>query len=133
MLAWCHRVEGERQFRVDRVSRAELLDRPFTRADEPATVAAYEPRPDDPRVTIELPPGAAWVIEAYPVEGVEDAGDGRVRATLAISGRRWLERLLLRLGPEARIVDQRGGAGDLRDAAAGAAERVLARYRSRPA
>jgi proteasome accessory factor C len=130
VLAWCHRVEGERQFRVDRVSRAEVLDREFTRFDEPATVAAYEPRPDDPRVTIELPAGAGWVVEAYPVEAVDDIGDGRLRATLAISGRPWLERLLLRLGPEARIVDQRGGEDDLRPAGAAAAARVLARYRA---
>jgi proteasome accessory factor C len=129
VLAWCHRVEGERQFRVDRVSRAELLEHAFTRSDEPATVGVYEPRPDDPRVTIELPAGAGWVVEQYPVEAVEDAGDGRVRATLAISGRPWLERLLLRLGPSARVVAQRGGADDLRPAASEAAARILARYR----
>jgi proteasome accessory factor C len=130
VLAWCHRVEGERQFRVDRVSRAELLDDPFTRSDEPATVGVYEPRPGDPRVTIELPADAGWVVEQYPVEAVEDIGGGRARATLAISGRPWLERLLLRLGPSARVVGQRGGDDDLTNAAAEAAIRILARYRS---
>ena len=132
VVAWCHRAGGERQFRVDRVSRADLLDTPFTHEGEAPTVAAYEPRPDDPRVTIELPPDAGWVVEQYPVEGVEEAGAGRLRVTMAISGRPWLERLLLRLGPEARLVDQRGGADDLATVASAAAGRLLARYQQNP-
>jgi hypothetical protein len=46
---------------------------------------------------------------------------------LAISARPWLERLLLRLGPRARIVDVSGDE-DLAGCAAQAARRVLARY-----
>ena len=133
VVAWCHRAGGERQFRVDRVSRATPLDAPFIRPSEEPTVAAYEPRPDDPRITIELPPGAGWVLEQYPVEAVdEETAEGGIRAVMAISGRPWLERLLLRLGPSARIVDQRGGADDLRDAASRAARRLLARYAATP-
>ncbi len=128
VVAWCHRAGGERQFRVDRVSRAEPLEAGFTHDGEEPTVAAYEPRPDDPRVTIELPSDAGWVLEQYPVEAVDEVGDGRFRVTMAISGRPWLERLLLRLGPSAHVVDQRGGDDDLRGAAAAAARRLLARY-----
>ncbi len=48
--------------------------------------------------------------------------------TLAVTGPSWLERVLLRVGPEARIVriDDRLGGPDL---ATEAAERILARYR----
>ncbi|MGH9118759.1 MAG: helix-turn-helix transcriptional regulator [Acidimicrobiales bacterium] len=128
VVAWCHRAGGERQFRVDRVMRSEVLETPFAHDGEEPTVAAYEPRPDDPRVTIELPPDAGWVVEQYPLEAVDEVGEGRLRVTMAISGRPWLERLLLRLGPSARLVDQRGGADDLTTAAAEAARRLLARY-----
>ncbi|MDQ1424474.1 MAG: proteasome accessory factor, partial [Acidimicrobiaceae bacterium] len=76
---------------------------------------------------LELEPDAAWVVEVYPVEAVEQVGGGRLRATLAISARPWLERLLLRLGPRARVVEETGDA-DLAGCAADAARRVLARY-----
>jgi hypothetical protein len=46
---------------------------------------------------------------------------------MAISARPWLERLLLRLGPRARVVEETGDA-DLAGCAADAARRVLARY-----
>jgi len=61
------------------------------------------------------------------VEAVTNAGDGRLRVTLAISARPWLERLLLRLGPRARVVEETGDA-DLADCAHEAARRVLTRY-----
>jgi proteasome accessory factor C len=133
VVAWCHRAGGERQFRVDRVSRLAPLDRAFTHEVEATTMAAYEPKPDDARVTIELPPGAGWVLEQYPVEAIDDAGEGRTRVTMAISGRPWLERLLLRLGPEATIVEQHGGDDDLAETASSAASRILVRYRARVA
>ena len=44
--------------------------------------------------------------------------------TMAVTARPWLERLLLRLGPDARLVE-----GDDPDLARHAAARVLARYR----
>ena len=52
----------------------------------------------------------------------------RLLVTLAVTGPSWLERVLLRVGPEARIVriDDRLGGPDL---ATEAAERILARYR----
>jgi proteasome accessory factor C len=123
--AWCHLVEDERLFRVDRIRTATLLETAFSPPATPAELAVYRPRPDDPRVTLELDPAAAWVVEQYPVERIEpvEGGGGRVRVTLAASQRPWLERLLLRLGPSARVVD-----GDPSLAGA-AARRILARYR----
>jgi proteasome accessory factor C len=123
--AWCHLVDDERLFRVDRVRTATLLDTHFLPPASPRELAVYRPRSDDPRVTLELEPSAAWVLEQYPVERVEpvEGSGGRVRVTLAASHRAWLERLLLRLGPSARVVD-----GD--QALAGtAARRILERYR----
>ncbi|MGH9247484.1 MAG: helix-turn-helix transcriptional regulator [Acidimicrobiales bacterium] len=128
VLARCHQAGGERQFRVDRMRAARLLETTFIPPSDGPTVAAYEPRADDPRVTIQLPPNAGWVLEQYPVDAVRDLGKGRIAVTLAISARPWLERLLLRLGAKARVVRQRGGGPDLRDAGREAARRILARY-----
>jgi len=90
----------------------------LTGADPPV----FAPRPDDPVVVLELAPSASWVRDQYPNEGVDDLGGGRLRVRLRISEEAWLERLLLRLGPEAKVVQ--GGAG----AVDKAARRILVRY-----
>jgi proteasome accessory factor C len=120
--AWCHKVDDERLFRLDRISSATVLDSAFRPPKKPPELAAYRPRPDDPRVTLDLEPAARWVAEQYPVEKVEEVDGGRLRVTLTASEPAWLERLLLRLGPRATVVE--GDAG----AAGRAARRVLARY-----
>jgi len=124
LSAYCHMVDDERLFRLDRVRSVSVLDRGFQPPARPPELTVYRPRPDDPRVTLLLEPAARWVLEQYPVERVEEAGDGRVRVTMAVSERPWLERLLLRLGPAGRVLE----AAD-EDVAADAARRLLARYR----
>ena len=122
--AYCHLAEGDRLFRVDRISAAMLLDDHF---DPPADLppeSVFTPTATDPRVVIDLAPDARWVTEYYPVEEVTER-DGRVRATVAVTARPWLERLLLRLGASSRVVD---GPSQLRGAAADAAGRILDRY-----
>jgi proteasome accessory factor C len=115
-----------RSFRVDRILAARVLDERATKAPKGPLPVGFAPADDDPRVVLELSEAGRWVIETYPVEDVTELDGGGVRATLAVSGRSWLERLLLRLGPAARVVD---GPDDLRSAGADAARRVLARYR----
>jgi proteasome accessory factor C len=85
----------------------------------------YHPRAEDPRVTLELAPEAAWVVESYPSEETRERSDGSWRVVLAVSERAWLERLLLRLGPAARVV----APPELRAVGAEAAKRLLTRYR----
>jgi proteasome accessory factor C len=120
--AWCHRVDDERLFRVDRISSATLLESGFDRPAGAPELSAYRARPDDRRVTLDLEPAARWVVEQYPVEDVDELGGGRLRVTLAASQPAWLERLLLRLGPAAAVV---GGDDGLRRHAA---RRLLRRY-----
>ena len=124
LSAYCHSVDDERLFRVDRVREALALETGFEPPDRRPDLTTYSPRPNDARVVLELDPAARWVVEQYPSEAVEEGENGRLRVTLAVSERAWLERLLLRLGPYARLVD-----GD-HDLLAGAACRLLARYRS---
>jgi proteasome accessory factor C len=118
-----HTRDGaERLFRLDRIRAAKVLDATF----EPPTTtetSVFNPRPEDPVLTLELEPSASWVAEQYPNEGVEEVGGGRLRVQLRISEQAWLERLLLRLGSEAVVV-----AGDGADLARDAARRVLRRY-----
>ena len=80
-------------------------------------------------MTLRLAPTAAWVAEAYPTQSVTERPDGTLDVVLTVSEPAWLERLLLRLGPEAEVVDPPA----LRAAGAAVARRVLARYTEEPA
>jgi proteasome accessory factor C len=125
--AWCRSAMGERLFRVDRIESARRETGSFEHPVSPEDLGVFSPDADDPRIVLELEPAAQWVIEQYPVETVEDAGDGRRRVTLAVSAAPWLARLLLRLGHDARIVT---APTELADVGRDAAARILARYRT---
>ena len=135
VLARSHPERAERLFRVDRVRRATATGRSFRPPKRPPALATYRPRPDDPVVVLELEAAAAWVRDQYPNEGAEVLPGGRLRVRLRVSERPWLERLLLRLGPDAAVVAVEGDGGLLGvDAGTGcaAARRLLARYRGAP-
>jgi proteasome accessory factor C len=125
--AWCHLVDADRLFRVDRIRAVRPTGETFEPRSDTDGVAetVFRPSPDDPRVTLELAPDAGWVVESYPCEQAEERRDGSWKVVLAISELAWLERLLLRLGPDARVV----GPPELRATAAEAAARLLGRYR----
>lgn len=122
LAAWCEKAEDKRLFRVDRVRSATLLDESFEMSEGLGAVPVYEPKPEDPVIVLDLAPAAQWIAERYPHEGVIDLGDGNVRIRLRASSKAWLERLLLRAGPEATVVS--GAEGVL----TAAAQRVLAVY-----
>jgi proteasome accessory factor C len=125
--AWCYRAGGERLFRVDRVravrGTGEHFD-PDPRAADDVRDLVYRPRPEDPRVTLWLAASADWVVESHPHESVTRLADGSSRVVLAISELAWLERLLLALGPDARVE----GPPELVGVTAGAAARLRSRY-----
>lgn len=125
--AHCHTAGAERLFRADRVYAVDLLDETFMPRSGGPRDTVFDADPSLPRVTLELAPSAGWVAETYPVERDEVGDDGRRRVTMAIASTLWLERLLVRLGPDARVVaaDDRS----FTDLASRAARRVLARYR----
>jgi proteasome accessory factor C len=124
LSGWCERAGGERLFRVDRISRAEVLAATFDPPPAPpGPTALYHPHPGDPVVVLDLDPPAHWVAETYPHETAELVTPTVIRVALRSSQRAWLERLLLRAGPHARMVE---GDGRLVTAAA---SRLLARYR----
>ena len=124
LAAFCHAVDDERLFRIDRVRSAKVLDAAFEPPADGPELTVYQPRPDDPRVTLELAPAARWVAEQYPIEARRELAGGHLRVRLAVSERPWLERLLLRLGPDAKVVEGDASVGGK------AACRLLARYRA---
>jgi proteasome accessory factor C len=126
--AWCHRAQGERLFRIDRVravrptgERVEVREGASAGGDADLV---YRPAPDDLRVRLRLAPEAAWVAESIPVEERTERARGRIDVVIAVSGRAFLERLLLSLGPAAQVL----GPPEAEAIRAEAARRVLACY-----
>lgn len=122
---YCHRADDERVFRIDRVRDARATDDPIThRLDGDG--GSFTPDGDDPRIRLRLDPRAAWVVEQYPTENVTTLDDGRLEVVMAVTAVPWLERLLLRLGPDAEVtaVDEPLSA----HLASAAAARILRRY-----
>jgi proteasome accessory factor C len=136
--AWCEVADGIRRFRVDRIGAAapagpaapRVLAGPLPddAAADAATgggsLGAYVPGPDSRRVRIAIDPSMAWLLETIPSASAVEEG-GRPVWEVFVGGDAWLERLLLRLGPDTEVVAPR----EDRALAPDAARRILARYR----
>jgi proteasome accessory factor C len=124
--AFCHRANGLRRFRVDRI-RTVRKDRPLK---EPPTAAAltlersFVPDPEDVEVDLVVDDAASWIIDSVPVNDVVHGDDGETHVSLSVGSVYWLERLLLRLGPDARVV----APPELAGVASSAAARLLSYY-----
>jgi proteasome accessory factor C len=129
LLGHCHLAGDQRRFRVDRIAAASLLEEPAAPPDGPLDTEVFRADDTDPRVVLELPPSGAWVRDVYPVEAAEVRADGSSRVTLAVAAAPWLDRLLIGIGPAARVVE---GPAELAAGAGRAAARILARYRDGP-
>ena len=107
--AWDQRSSEVRIFRLDRMVGLTLLDSAASpppggaRAD--LSKGLFRADADDPVAVLELEPSARWVAEYYPVERTEELAQGRLRIELRFASRGWLERLVLRLGGQAVILE----------------------------
>ncbi|HXF35573.1 MAG TPA: WYL domain-containing protein [Actinomycetota bacterium] len=126
VVAWDHRSGAERLFRADRVRRVTPTGERFEpRGLAGAGRALYTPSEEDVRVRLLLRPAARWVAEYYATEEEAVREDGALEVVLPTGRLEWLARLLLRLGPDAEVLDP----PELRDRVRELAERTLARYR----
>ena len=134
---YCHLAQGDRLFRVDRIESVEETAEAFTHtqlADDTATAddtasAAGETGTnfsidEAPRATLSMPAGQMRVLDGLPVDEVVSGDDDTLVVTLPVSSSRWLEQLLVRIGPGVTLIDP----GPIDVDAARAVHAVLARY-----
>jgi proteasome accessory factor C len=117
-----------RTFRLDRIEHLGATGEIATPSDRDLpTPGEWFTDASIARVTLRLAPAAHWITERYPVDEVSAPDDdGWVTARMPMASERWFVRTMLRLGPDAEIVDPVGADAPVRAAAAA----ILARYRS---
>lgn len=112
-----------RRFRVDRIRSIADTGERFAPVQAAPPERVFDPGPGAQHVVVRVPPEGRWVVETYPVEYDEER-DGWLRVTFTVVGTRWLERVLLRLGPGAEVVSP----PEVRDTGREVARRLLANY-----
>lgn len=109
--AYCHRAEGRRLFRLDRVESVRGTEE-FHTHDEcsfenlGSIKEAFSSKAEIlPSVLLLLSPSDKWVIDEYPHYEAVRQRDGSWRVELPVASPAWLARLLLRLGPNVEILE----------------------------
>jgi len=126
VAAWDRGADAERLFRADRVRSAVDTGERF----EPRGLAGagrdlYTPGQDDVPVRLRLHAGARWIAEYYSTVDAVEVEHGSLEVTLPARRLEWIAKLLLRVGPDAEVIDPDA----LRDELRALAERTMARYR----
>lgn len=121
----CHTSDAERIFRIDRIRSVEVTGIGSSVPTSIPPFQLFDSADALGRITLALSSEARWVVEYYPTEAVEERADGSLLVEMAIGSVPWLERLLLRLGPDATIVRASEG---LESVGSAAARRLLAIY-----
>ncbi len=125
---WCHRADGRRRFRIDRVesmhSMDEVLDDAAIRratGDGPLVPGAD---PDAPRMRLRLPASRRRALEELRVDELIENDDGTIEAVVAVLGQVVVDRALLRIGPGVEVLEP----AHLSSRPAEVAAAVLTRY-----
>lgn len=102
--AYCHRAEAERVFRVDRIEAVIETDQPFTQPLDANDQTSLFGLDEGDELTIEAPAERAYLFDGVPTKNREFTGD-TMSVTLTVASTRWLEQLLLSLGPDGKVVE----------------------------
>jgi proteasome accessory factor C len=133
------RSQERRTFRIDRIEQAVPTGNRVPTEDYVTAPSGFFIDADVPRAVLRLAPEARWITEEYPVDDVVDldaldvdvaerAPSGWVEVRLPIASERWLHRLLIRLGPNAVLVESDPAADRSAHGAAVLAQEILDRY-----
>lgn len=123
--AFDHASGEVRKFRADRIEQLRDTGETFQRGEVDLVPTAYAAGATARRVRVRLPAEAEWVAETYPVSDRADHPDGSFEVSLDVVGTVWLERLLLRVGAAATVLEP----PDLVGLGPAAADRLLRLYR----
>lgn len=126
--AYCHQTQAKRVFRISRIQEIKESRSSFTQnkpdSIDQQTHNAYIPNLDDPKVTLELEAEGRWALDLLVAEQIDELQDNKIRIRLSIGSQTFLEKLLLQIGKDGKIVD-----GDFeKELCSKAAKRLLKKY-----
>lgn len=126
--AWSREAEGVRLFRFDRILDATVLDEPAappeTAVGGPVNTALFDADPSLPAASLRIAPGAAWMLEYFPMRVVAELPDGHREVAMTYAAEDWLVRQILGFGSEVAVL----GPPALVDRVRRSAEEALAAY-----
>jgi proteasome accessory factor C len=126
VAAWDARSDEERLFRVDRIKRlARTGERFEPRGLRGAGRPLYTPTERDVEIRLLLHPDARWVVEYHPVTSTVERADGTTEVTMPARGLTWAAKLVLRVAPQARVLDPPELADSVRALARATRERYV--------
>ncbi|MFT6291961.1 MAG: proteasome accessory factor C [Ilumatobacter sp.] len=141
VLADDDRSGDRRTFRIDRIESVRRNGTTHERDADAVAPDAFFADADLPRVTLRIAPRAQWIIDRYPIDSVEPVADmgheaagsaravgdvgGLVDVVLPVASGRWLDRLRIRLGSDAALLN---ADSESVDGAVVLARRMLANY-----
>lgn len=106
LVGWCHRAQGVRHFRLDRVLEVTNLDVPADPHPDVALSGRTEPdTAQGEKVGLELASRARWFAEQLPDAEITDLDDGWLRLTIGVVDLAWLANIVLALGNDIRAVE----------------------------
>lgn len=120
------KADAERTFRIDRIESAKRTGKKGQILKRITAVGKFFGSDNDSltKTTIELSRNGEWMLDNYPVESIETNTDGTKRVTLFVTSEHWLGRLLVRLGPDAKVVSP----AKWKNLGASTAKQILKRY-----
>lgn len=124
LQGWCRLADAPRDFRLDRVEGAVVLEeRSGAHPVQAPWPPAYAPQVDHTAVVLDLDRSVDWLRERLVVDAQEERGATR-RLHLRTSSLEWVARLVLSLTPHVAVVAPAALAERVRELAA----ETLARY-----
>jgi proteasome accessory factor C len=111
--SWCLKTESERSFRIDRMSKLEILTGAisaeatamFENLDELSDLA-YNPGEHDHDVVVEVTPEAYSLVSQFHVlDEPKKLSDGVLRATIKVGRLEHLGKLIARYGGAAKVIE----------------------------
>ncbi len=96
MSGWCYKAKAHRSFRLDRVIRLSIAEKP--QGDRPAR-SRRRSRNDGQQVEVLLRPGASWALADSAAKRIQDNPDGTIVATYQVWDPLWFRTELLSLAP----------------------------------
>ena len=123
---YCHLAGAQRVFRLDRIKSANTTTQAITK--HAATAEQTFDLDMSARATLRVPMHRLRVLDGATIDTIKAGDDPLSREViLPVTSNRWLEQLMIRLGPEATILEV---TNELNVQPVAAARQILHRYKS---